>query len=235
MKSHLFIAAAVLAAASCNQYGGRPDSKDKTIFQTSQSWNEYIDNQADAVMVYGVGGNPTDRARARSVESRLSSWRERGYTAHFMTGIAWGEYKDYFTGEWDGKWHLDEGQVNVKGDTLWHGHLVPYIVPSENYLEYFKERHIKRVIDAGVDAIFLEEPEFWAEAGYSESFKREWEDYYGTPWPLASSIFLQTQGFFPITKTYKSLDNPPVPTALVFPPNIYNPLILILSINTPNL
>jgi len=41
---------------------------------------------------------------------------------------------------------------------------------------------IKRVIDAGIDAIYLEEPEFWARAGYSESFKTEWQKYYGFPW-----------------------------------------------------
>ena len=34
-----------------------------------------------------------------------------------MTGIAWGEYQDYFTGKWDGKPHLDEGQVTMAGDT----------------------------------------------------------------------------------------------------------------------
>ena len=99
-----------------------------------------------------------------------------------MTGIAWGEYQDYFTGQWDGKCHLDEGQVTQAGDTIWHGHMVPYIVPSENFLSYLKERHVKRVIDAGVDAIFMEEPEFWARAGYSESFKKEWKNYYGFDW-----------------------------------------------------
>ena len=99
-----------------------------------------------------------------------------------MTGIAWGEYQDYFTGKWDGKWHLDEGQVTVKGDTIWHGHMVPYIVPSENYLKYMKEKHVKRVIDAGINSIFMEEPEFWARAGYSEAFKREWKEYYGFDW-----------------------------------------------------
>ena len=60
--------------------------------------------------------------------------------------------------------------------------MVPYIVPSENFLSYLKERHVKRVIDAGVDAIFMEEPEFWARAGYSESFKKEWKKYYGFDW-----------------------------------------------------
>ena len=38
------------------------------------------------------------------------------------------------------------------------------------------------MIDAGIDAIFLEEPEFWARSGYSDAFKREWKAYYGTEW-----------------------------------------------------
>ena len=153
----------------------------KTTFQTSRAWSPAIDNRADAVMVYGMGGNPSDPG-SNSVEERLASWRERGYVTHFMTGIAWGGYQDYFSGGWDGEWHLDEGQVQMDGDTIWHGKMVPYIVPTENYLAYFKDRHIKRIIDAGVDAIFLEEPEFWAHAGYSEAFKREWKAYYGEDW-----------------------------------------------------
>ena len=152
-------------------------SKDtiKTTFQTSQEWRPTIDNRADAVMVYGVTGNPSDKKGSVPFEERVKSWRDRGYTVHYMTGIAWGEYQDYFTGKWDGKWHLDEGQVTQEGDTLWHGHLVPYLVPSDNFLTYLKEEHIKRVIDAGIDQIFLEEPEFWARGGYSDAFKREWQ------------------------------------------------------------
>lgn len=154
----------------------------KTTFQTSREWRPTIDTRADAVMVYGVGGNPSDKSKRISFEERVQSWRDRGYTVHFMTGIAWGEYQDYFTGEWDGKMHLDEGQVQQNGDTIWHGHLVPYIVPTSNYLKYIKEKHVKRVIDAGIDAIFFEEPEFWARAGYSDAFKREWKKYYGSDW-----------------------------------------------------
>lgn len=158
------------------------EKKVKTTFQTSREWRPTIDVRSDAVMVYGVGGNPSDRSRTVSFEERVQSWRNRGYLTHFMTGIAWGEYKDYFTGEWDGKIHIDEGQVKQNGDTIWHGHMVPYIVPSENFLNYLKERHVKRVIDAGIDVIFMEEPEFWAKAGYSEAFKREWKKYYGFDW-----------------------------------------------------
>lgn len=172
----------LLAAGLCLPCTAKRPDEVKTTFQTSREWRPTIDNRADAVMVYGVGGNPSDRSRKSSFEERVASWRERGYTVHFMTGIAWGEYKDYFTGQWDGAWHLDEGQVQRSGDTIWHGHLVPYIVPSENFLRYLKERHVKRVIDAGIDAIFMEEPEFWARAGYSEAFKREWKAFYGSDW-----------------------------------------------------
>lgn len=151
--------------------------QEKTTFQTSGPWKPVTDIRSDLVMVYGANDNPQMTFR-----ERVDSWRKRGYITHFMTGIAWGGYQDYFTGKWDGKWHLDEGQKTMQGDTIWHGNLIPYIIPTKNYLTYFKERHIKPVIDAGIDAIFLEEPEFWARGGYSEAFKREWQDYYGFPW-----------------------------------------------------
>ena len=151
--------------------------REKTTFQTAGPWKPTTDVRADAVMVYGANDRP-----GLTFRQRVDSWRERGYTAHFMTGIAWGEYQDYFTGRWDGRQHMDEGQKTMTGDTIWHGTGVPYIVPTKNYLEYFKQRHIRPVIDAGIDAIFLEEPEFWARGGYSESFKREWQEYYGFPW-----------------------------------------------------
>ncbi|WP_454879952.1 hypothetical protein [Sphingobacterium detergens] len=173
------LALLLLAALTANAQKGDPV---KTTFQSSREWRPTIDNRADAVMIYGTGGNPSDKSRKIPFEERVKSWRDRGYITHFMTGIAWGEYQDYFTGKWDGKMHLDEGQVDVKGDTIWHGHMVPYIVPTENYLKYIKEMHVKRVIDAGIDAIFMEEPEFWARAGYSESFKKEWKKYYGFDW-----------------------------------------------------
>ena len=54
----------------------------------------------------------------------------RGYQTQFMTGVAWGDYKDYFLGKWDGiDGHLKEGQRDRNGNEIAHGHLIPYIVP----------------------------------------------------------------------------------------------------------
>lgn len=149
--------------------------KDKTSFQISDSWNAAYDIRSDIAMVYGVndaGGH---------FEQRVKGWRDKGYNVQFMTGSAWGQYKDYFLRKFDGKTHFDEGQQMKNGETIWHGENVPYVVPTENYLKYLKT-HIKRAIDAGGTAIYLEEPEFWARSGYSPAFKKEWRSYYGTNW-----------------------------------------------------
>lgn len=151
--------------------------KEKTTFQTSGQWKPVTDVRSDVAIVYGVNDRPN-----MTFEQRVQSWRDRGYTVHFMTGIAWGSYQDYFTGKWDGINHLGEGQVTQKGDTIWHGKMVPYLVPTASFIKYMKEMHVKRVIDAGIDAIYMEEPEFWARAGYSSAFKAEWQKFYGFPW-----------------------------------------------------
>lgn len=150
---------------------------EKTAFQTSHKWIPEIDVRSDIAIVYGVSerGNVT-------FEERVKSWRDRGYQTHFMTGIAWGQYDEYFLGKWDGKNHLGEGQINMKGDTIWHGRNVPYVVPVASFIQFMKERVVKRVIDAGISSIYLEEPEFWARAGYGEVFQQEWQTYYGFPW-----------------------------------------------------
>jgi len=189
MRTTIFLSTLLVALSmgSCqNQRLNRIDKdviKEKTAFQTSGQWKPVTDVRADVAIVYGAGDRQArDGQPAMTFEQRVQTWRDRGYTTHFMTGIAWGNYQDYFTGEWDGKWHLDEGQKTVKGDTIWHGRMVPYIVPSLNFIEYIKQKHVKKVIDAGIDAIFMEEPEFWMRAGYSDAFKHEWEAYYGFPW-----------------------------------------------------
>jgi hypothetical protein len=147
----------------------------KTVFQVSDAWSPAYDVRADAAIVYGIndaGGNFKERAK---------SWKDNGYTIQFMTGIAWGQYKDYFKGKYDGKQHFDEGQKMKNGEIIWHGEDVPYTVPTAGYIEYIKTL-VKEAIDAGSTAIYLEEPEFWARAGYSDAFKTEWQKFYGSPW-----------------------------------------------------
>lgn len=153
--------------------------KEKTAFQTSTYWMPEIDVRSDIAIVYGTNDRP-----GVTFEQRVQSWRDHGYQTHFMTGIAWGEYQDYFTGKWDGKNHMGVAQIEMNGDTIWHDKDkgMPYVVPVQSFIEYMKTAVVKRVIDAGITSIYLEEPEFWARGGYSKPFKEEWQKYYGTPW-----------------------------------------------------
>src|SRR5690606_22196196 len=67
--------------------------KEKTAFQTGSAWRPEIDVRSDIAIVYGAQDHHN-----MSFADRVKSWRDRGYQTHFMTGIAWGEYGDYFSG-----------------------------------------------------------------------------------------------------------------------------------------
>ncbi|MBS1567462.1 MAG: hypothetical protein JST39_23970 [Bacteroidetes bacterium] len=175
--NYLFLPLVPILICSTLQAQPAVSFREKTAFQTGSPWIPQIDTRADIAIVYGV----SERGRP-DFEKRVQSWRDRGYRVQFMTGIAWGQYDDYFLGKWDGKNHLGEGQITRNGDTIWHGHNIPYIVPTDSYIKFMQEGVVKRVIDAGIDAIYLEEPEFWARGGYGEVFANEWQRYYGFPW-----------------------------------------------------
>ncbi|MBQ7727539.1 MAG: hypothetical protein IJT60_03045 [Clostridia bacterium] len=145
--------------------------EERTGFQEIRDYDERFDIQADFVMVYGF----------RDLKARIAHWKKHGYVVHLMTGVSWGEYQDYLYGRFDGRDHHDEGQVNHNLNEINHGKDVPYMVPSVSFSHYLAE-NLKKAVDAGVEAIHLEEPEFWVDAGYSEAFKREWKIYYKEDW-----------------------------------------------------
>jgi len=145
---------------------------ERTCFQSGAPWSPQIDIKSDVAIAYGIN---------ESLPERVAVWRERGYRAHLMTGVAWGSYQDYLYGRFDGREHLDDAQTDRAGEKISHGGDVYYMVPSEPFARYLSER-VKQAVDASVLAIHLEEPEFWVRGGYSESFKREWQAYYGEPW-----------------------------------------------------
>ncbi|MFI2741393.1 hypothetical protein ACG2LH_01525 [Zhouia sp. PK063] len=153
------------------------EDQQKTVFQTSSKWMPEIDIRSDVAIIYGANDY-----KDISFTDRVKSWRDKGYETEFMTGIAWGDYKDYYLGKWDGKNHLDVAQVPKSGNPIMHGKLNPYVVPVASFIKYMQEEVVKKVIDNGITTIFLEEPEFWARSGYSEPFKEEWQKYYGFAW-----------------------------------------------------
>ncbi len=158
----------------------RDRREEKTGFQESCPLQDNISFGNDFVMVYGVNETTEDRIRA---------CREAGYVVHLMVGISWGGNDRYFSGGFDGDKHEDEGQTDRFGNVIWHARGVdPYVVPTVSFADY-KTEMLKKAVDLGVEAIHVEEPEFWDRGGYSEAFKREYRLYYREPWaPPHSSV-----------------------------------------------
>lgn len=177
MRPTKLSALAVLALGSIVLAGQRPQSEERLSFQTSSPWFDRINLNADVAMVYGI--DPT-------LPRRIEPWREHGYTIHVMTGVAWGQYQDYYYGRWDGTPHEDQAQTDRNGKKIGHGGDVYYMSPGASYGKYLCVG-VKRAIDAGAQAIHLEEPEFWVRGGYEENFKREWKAYYGEDWQAPDS------------------------------------------------
>ena len=150
----------------------RNKNEERTGYQIGCFPPDSVDNQCAFVMVYRLDETTLERIKV---------FREKGYIIHFMTGIAWGRYIDYLSGEYDGTKHWDEAQTDRCGNIISHGVNVPYMVPTVSFADYMTKK-LKVIVDAGVEAIHVEEPEFWDRAGYSNSFKREYRMFYREAW-----------------------------------------------------
>ncbi len=150
----------------------RNKTEERTGYQSGAPLLDSIDNKCDFVMVYRLDSTMVDR---------IKQHKDAGYVVHLMTGIAWGQYQDYLYGRYDGLDHWDEAQQDRFGNLIVHGKDVPYMVPTIAFADYLAEK-LKAAVDAGVEAIHVEEPEFWDRGGYSPAFRREYELYYREPW-----------------------------------------------------
>lgn len=185
-KTGLLVALCLLvanaASTACSQTDAQVAKRradERLTFQTGDPWSPRINLNADVAMVYGIGPR---------MPGLVSSWREHGYTIELMTGVAWGGYQDYLDGKFDGQNHWDQAQTDVAGQHIIHGGnpMIPYMSPGEDYGGYLSTG-IKRALDQGVQAVYLEEPEFWARSGWSGSFKQQWKSYFGEDWQAPNS------------------------------------------------
>src|SRR6202167_5601449 len=178
--SCLFLASAVaIAQTEADARLAQRKAEDRLTFQSGDPWTPRINVNADAAMVYGIGPK---------LPGLVTSWRDHGYIVDLMTGVAWGGYQDYLDGKFDGTDHWDQAQTDVDGKHIIHGGnpMVPYMSPGEDYGRYLSTG-VKRALDEGVEAVYLEEPEFWARSGWEDNFKREWKAYYHEDWQAPNS------------------------------------------------
>ncbi len=132
-----------------------------TSFQTARGWQPEHDIRTDVAIV------------ASAERERIASWAARGYTVWVMGGFRTGP--EYISQ------HPGDGQTTRDGTILTCGPGSYYTVPTERRIRAAIDYYLTAVRN-GARGVMPEEPEYFAIAGYSESFKQEWERHYGEPW-----------------------------------------------------
>lgn len=146
-------------------------NKARTFMLAGNPYDDRLDVQTDAVIIYGH----------LNYKQRAAKWKAAGYQPHFMTGLGNGSYDDYISGKFDQQKHFHERQQHADGSRWERSPSLFQLTPTPDFIEYLKSI-LKNVIDAGAESIFLAEPEFAAETGYSSAFKEAWRLFYEQPW-----------------------------------------------------
>lgn len=144
-----------------------------TTFQASVLYNEGVAINTDAVMVYSYS------------DTNFASWYSSGdYVIDMMIAVNRAG-KDYLSKD---KSNYEDIQMEASGNYLPHpthseSNPCYYMVPSKDWIEFVWSDVLRPMIETyHPQTIALEEPEMWGRSGYSETFKKEWQEYYGEPW-----------------------------------------------------
>jgi hypothetical protein len=152
-----------------------PQTDEQLSVETAGPWAPRVNVNADLAMVY-----PLDPHFSEDLES----WKQHGYKVAMMTAAAWGPYQDYLNGGFDGRFHWGEAQMYPHGRMALHGdmsRITPYISPGDDFGSYLASL-IQHSLDAGADAVYVTEPEYYADTGWSANFKLQWKNHFGEDW-----------------------------------------------------
>ncbi|MBQ8718464.1 MAG: DUF4350 domain-containing protein [Clostridia bacterium] len=146
----------------------------RTTFQASVLYTDTRAVNADSVMVYSTSGN------------NFASWYgSEDYVVDMMIAINRAD-ASYLNLD---KSNYNDIQMDASGNYLEHpagGSY--YMVPSEDWIEFAWANMLLPMIEQyHPQTIALEEPEMWIRAGYSQTFKEEWEAFYDEEWQAPNS------------------------------------------------
>jgi len=152
----------------------------KTLFQTNRAYDPRIAMAVDGVIVHRHGASDD------AVRDVIQSWKQHGYTVGRMFFADSDAENIYWKGRWDGAAHPDDVERDAEGKVVKCSGVRPYMLPTEGWIKYLEEMTV-RSIDAGADAILPEEPLAHVYTGYEKSFRKLWEERYGTAWQPESA------------------------------------------------
>ncbi|MBQ7319313.1 MAG: DUF4350 domain-containing protein [Clostridia bacterium] len=146
----------------------------RTTFQTGASYADSRAINSDSIMVYSTSAGT------------FKSWYDsEDFVIDMMIAINRAN-QNYLNLDPDNK---NDIQTDSAGNYLEHSTGGSwYMVPSENWIEYVWSTMLLPMIEQyHPQTIALEEPEMWIRSGYSQTFKDEWEAFYGEEWEAPNS------------------------------------------------
>ena len=148
----------------------------KTFLQTNRSYDPRLDIPTDGIVIHPHNMIPHDPLEMHD------SWKLKAEYIGRMMFADSDDLNEYWTGQWDGTEHRQEVEISNNGETVMCAGIRPYMLPTEGWINYLRNRKTIPSLENGIDAILPEEPLAHTFSGYEERFKELYEDHYGCPW-----------------------------------------------------
>lgn len=148
----------------------------KTFFQTNREYDPRLDIPADAVVVHPHNVLPHDPVVMHD------SWKGKAAAIGRMFFADSDDLNEYWSGKWDGKTHPEDIETKADGDRMLCSGIRPYMVPTDGWIAYLRDRKAAPSLENGIDAILPEEPLGHTFTGYESSLKELYKQFYREPW-----------------------------------------------------
>ena len=148
----------------------------KTFFQTGREYDPRLDIPVDAVVVHPHNILPHEPDKMED------SWGGRGVPVGRMFFADSDDLNEYWKRDAAGACLSGDVELKKDGSPMLCSGMRPYMVPSDEWIAYLRDRKVQPSLDNQVAAILPEEPLGHTHAGHAESIKTLYKEEYGCEW-----------------------------------------------------
>jgi len=146
----------------------------KTFFQTNREYDSRLDIPVDAVVVHPHNTQPHEP------EAMQDSWAGRPVGRMFFADSD--DLNEYWECNEDGSCRSADVELTKDAEPVLCSGIRPYMLPSDEWIAYLRDRKVMPSLKNGVQAILPEEPLGHTFSGYEDSMKALYKEEYGSDW-----------------------------------------------------
>ncbi len=148
----------------------------KTFFQTNREYDPRLDIPVDALVIHPHNTLP------HGPKKMQDSWEERGLPVGRMFFADSDDLNEYWECDSDGTCRSGDVELKQDGTPMLCSGIRPYMLPSNEWIAYLRERKVQPSLDNDIKAILPEEPLGHTFTGYEEGIKELYKKEYGCDW-----------------------------------------------------